>query len=232
MKDKFEELIKLAYQKWKSDAAKPREPHPDEETFACFLERKLTAEENEALKAHLVKCETCAQVLSAQAKPQTDEDVPEALVERARNLVIADEDKSAILEILLRFKERAIEILNTTGDVLVGRELMPAPVLRSRKLSDFKDEVLIFKDFKNIRVELKLENKGVSFSLTVLAKEKETQKGIKDLRVTLLKDALELESYLGDSGKVTFENVLLGKYTVEISTVENKLASILLDIKT
>jgi hypothetical protein len=40
-----------------------------------------------------------------------------------------------------------------------------------------------------------------------------------------------MESSLSDSGKVIFEHVLLGKYTVEISTLDKKLAGILLDIK-
>ena len=122
--------------------------------------------------------------------------------------------------------------MNTTGDILVGQEFVPAPVLRSRKAKDFKDEVTILKDFKDIRVEVKIENKvGEAFDLTVLVKEKESQKVIKDLRVTLLRGDLELESYLNDPGKVIFENVLLGKYTIEISTLESKLASVLLEIK-
>jgi hypothetical protein len=54
---------------------------------------------------------------------------------------------------------------------------------------------------------------------------------IKDLRVTLIRDDTELESYLSDSGKVVFEHVLLGKYMVEISNIENKLAMIEIDIK-
>jgi uncharacterized protein YjbK len=55
---------------------------------------------------------------------------------------------------------------------------------------------------------------------------------MKDLRVTLIKDDVELESYITDSGKVTFEHVLLGRYSVEISSVDNKIASVILDIKT
>ena len=114
----------------------------------------------------------------------------------------------------------------------MGREFLPAPILRSRNIKEFKDEVTILKDFKDIRVELKLENKGrQAFDLTVIVKEKETQKTIKDLRVTLLKQDLELESYLNDSGKVIFENILLGRYTVEILKLEAKLAAILIDIK-
>ena len=152
-------------------------------------------------------------------------------MELVKNLLNREED-IPLLEILLRFKEKAIELINTTGDVLVGQELVPAPVLRSRLIKDFKDEVTILKDFNDIRVQIKIENKwGKVFNLKLAAKQKHTQKIIKDLRVTLLKDDLELESYLTDSGSVIFEHVLLGKYRLEISAIENKLASILLDIK-
>lgn len=233
MPDKLERLIRMVYKQWKKGLPKVEEPHPDEETVVCFLEGRLSSQEETRIKEHLISCDKCTEVLAIQAKlkPGDAEKVPAQLLEGVKNLV-KQEDKSLALEIILRVKEKALEILNTTGDVLVGQELVPAPILRSRKPQDFKDEVTILKDFKDIRVEAKIENKGTkAFSLTVLAKEKETQKVIKDLRVTLLKDDLELESYIADTGSVTFEHVLLGKYTVEISTLESKLASILLDIK-
>jgi hypothetical protein len=153
------------------------------------------------------------------------------LIQRIKGLV-SPEVKSALLEIFLRLKEKALELLNTTGDVLMGQELIPAPVLRSRQIKDFPDQVVIFKDFKDIRVEAKIENKrGQAFSLAVTVREKITQKLMKDLRVTLIREGVELESYLSGSGRVIFEYVYLGKYTVEISDIEEKLASILLDIK-
>ena len=233
MKNKLEILIKKVYQAWKLAQPKQEEPHPNEETFVCFIECKLSRKENERIKTHLIGCQRCAEAFAVSLKLEVIENqvAPEQLVQEAKRL-IEEQDKLSILEIGLRFKEKAIEIMNTTGDILVGQEFVPAPVLRSRKAKDFKDEVTILKDFKDIRVEVKIENKGSqAFDLTVLVKEKESQKIIKDLRVTLLRQDLELESYLNDSGKVIFENVLLGKYTVEISTLESKLASVLLEIK-
>ena len=234
MQENLEKLIKIVYKKWKLDQPKATQPHLDEETLACFIEGRLAPKENERIQAHLIGCERCAEAFAVSLKPEVRENqvVPEQLMQEVKRL-IKEQDKLSILEIGLRFKEKAIEIMNTTGDILVGQELIPAPVLRSRKVKDFKDEVTILKDFKDIRVEVKIENKaGEAFDLTVLVKEKETQKIIKDLRVTLLRQDLELESYLNDSGKVIFENVLLGKYTVEISTLETKLASVRLEIKT
>lgn len=223
----------MVYKKWKSEQNSKNEPHPDEEMLACFIEGRLSPEENEQIKTHLISCARCAEIFTLQAKLRLSEEkqVPQELVERVKNFV-AQKAQIPILEIFLKLKEKALEVLSTTGDVLVGQELMPAPVLRSRSIKDFKDEITILKDFKDIRVEVKLENKpDQEFNVTVIAKEKQTQKIIKDLRVTLIKDDLELESHLSESGKVTFEHVLLGKYTVEISSLTEKLASILLDIK-
>lgn len=234
MPDKLERLIKLVYKDWKKDKQRLRtEGHPNEEDMICFLENKLSQQDCESIKRHLINCERCSEVLAIQIRlrPAEIKNVPQELLERVKGLV-APEDKALALEIWLRFKQRALEILSTTGDVLVGQELVPAPILRSRKIKDFQDEITILKDFKDIRVEAKVENKGGrAFSLSVIVKEKTTQRIMKDLRVTLIKDDLELESYLTGAGKVTFEHVLVGKYNIEISTIENKLASILLDIK-
>jgi len=230
----MDKLIKVVYRKWKSGQLKPQKPHPDEEALACFLEGRLSDKENEQIKAHIVSCDDCSRALAVQLRMGEIEikDIPEELLKGIKDLA-AISIAIPILEIILRLKEKVMEILNTTGDVLVGQELVPAPVLRSRQIKDFKDEVTILKDFQDIRVEAKIENKqGQAFSLSVTVKEKDSQKIMKDLRVTLIKDDVELESYLTDSGKVTFEHVLLGKYTVEIANIENKIASVILDIKT
>ena len=234
MEEKLEQIIRAVYKKWKADQPKLSEEHPDEEALACFLEDRLPLEDKDNIVAHIISCDRCADIVAMQIRLQPTEtkEVPPELIARLKGL-LSTGDKASILEIALRLKEKLLEILNTTGDVLVGQELVPAPVLRSRSIKDFKDEVTILKDFQDIRVEAKIENKaGLAFDLFIVVKEKETQKVIKDLRVTLVKDDLELESYLTDSGSVTFEHILLGKYTVEISTQDGKLASILLDIKT
>jgi hypothetical protein len=72
-------------------------------------------------------------------------DVPVYLLERVRRLVLGGMD---ILEILLNLKERAWEIIQAGGDVLVGQELVPAPVLRSRQIDNFKDSLSIIKDLR------------------------------------------------------------------------------------
>lgn len=233
MAEKIERLIKAVYRNWKSVRLKRETAHPDEETLVCFIEGRLPARESRHLEEHLLGCARCIELLAAQIslEPQPELNLPRELLERMRSLVPAS-DEASFLEVVLKLGQKAIEILGTTGDVLVGFEFVPAPVLRSRRIKDFKDEVSIVKDFADIRVEIKIENRqGNAFDLMVFAKDKQTQHIIRDLRITLLKGDLELESYLTSTHKVVFEHVSAGQYTVEISAVDKKVASVLLDVR-
>lgn len=232
MTDKLEGLVRLIYSRWQKHSG-PCGPHVDEEVMACFSEGHLSVKESEQIIAHLTVCASCAErlALSLSAESAELKDVPVELLERVRE-VLSLKGKSASLEIFLRLKEDMLEIIKVTGEVLLGQELVPAPLLRSRKIKDFKDEVTILKDFKDIRLEVRVENKKEKyFNVTIKAKQKGNLKALKDLRITLIKEGVELESYLSEFGSVVFEHVLLGKYSLEVSCVSEKLASVVLDIR-
>lgn len=233
MPDKLEKFIKAVYREYKSASSLELATHPNEESMACFLEGRLSDQEAQAVKLHLINCQECARKFAAHLKLEISDEVevPKEAVEKAKKLVEAGA-KLEILEISLWLKETNFELLHTNGDVLVGQELIPAPVLRSRKIKDFRNEVTVLKDFENIRVEVKVENKNMSaFNMSVFVKEKPTLKFLKDLRMTLLKDNIEMESYVTDTGNVVFENVVFGVYTVEISNIDNRFAAIKVDVK-
>ncbi|MDD4953744.1 MAG: zf-HC2 domain-containing protein [Candidatus Omnitrophica bacterium] len=234
MPEKLEKFIGLLYKNWRSQNPRARESaHPDEETLACFLEGRLPRNDAEVVRAHLLNCDRCAEIFALSLKNQPQEiEVPEELLKRVKAMATPAQD-TTLLEIILKLKDQFLEVINTTGDLLVGQELVPAPLLRSRSIKDFQDRITILKDFHDIRVEVKIENKaGKAFDLAITVRNRQTQKVIRDVRVTLIKDDLELESCLSDSGVVIFEHVLLGKYKIDISTVTQKLASVLLDIRT
>lgn len=233
MSEELQNLIKTVYQDWKSKQPDREETHPDEETIASFLENKLSPQENIGLKNHITSCQRCAEILAIGIRSEKlEKEVPKELLEKTRKMVF-EIFRSYILEIVLQLKEKTLEIINTTGDVLLGQELVPAAVLRSRQIKVFKDEINVLKDFKDILIEVKIESRdNQTFNLTIAVKAKQTQDIIKDVRMSLFKENRELESYLSDSGKVTFEHILLGKYTVDISSpTRDKLATVILDIK-
>lgn len=233
MAERLEGLVRKVYRRWKK-GIKPGNSHLDEETLACFMDNCLEPDENERIKEHIIGCDECANIfalsLNAENAPEPKE-VPKELLDKVAD-ILKSKNKPDIFEIILLLKESALEMINATGDILLGQELVPAPVLRSRKIKDFKDEVTILKDFDDIRLEVRVENKaGKYFNVTVKARYKRDHLNFRDMRATLIKDGLELESYLGDSGAVAFEHILPGKYELELTSLTAKLASVVLDIR-
>lgn len=233
MPENLEKIIKVIYGQWKGRRGLRENNHPDEEKLACFAEGKLSGRDKALLEEHLLNCALCAEYVFTQLKikPHLSLDLPEQLLENTKKLVIGDAEES-FFEIFLKLKDKALEIIRTTGDVLVGQELVPAPVLRSRKISEFKEEINILKDFQELRVLAKIQSKNTkNFNLAVIVKDKISQKIPKNIRISLIKDEVELESYVTDSGSGCFENIQPGNYTVEISSNEKKIALIDLKVK-
>ncbi len=246
MLNNFEKITRIIYRERKSNLPFMAQDHPSEESLACFLEDKLTTKEKNVVTQHLLSCGSCADYLSVQLKiqPHLSLDVPVLLLEKVKKLV-GQEASENFLEIFLKLKEKALEIIQTTGDVLLGQELVPAPVLRSRKINEFKEEVSVLKDLQKIRVLVKIQNKSTkSFNLTITVKDRQgnglasngqshsqSHKIDKNLRISLVKDGLELESYINDSGSSFFENILPGNYTVEVSRQGERMAVIDLKVK-
>lgn len=227
----FEKITRVIYKEWKSSRSFKGTDHPDEEFLACFIEDKLSRQDIDLIQKHILSCSQCAQYLSIQLKmqPHLNRELPALLLEKVKKLVDCCAGGN-LLEIFLKLKDKVIEIVQTTGDVLVGQEVIPATILRSRKKNEFKEEVSILKGLAQAHLLAKIENKDAkSFNLTITVKD--NLKAYKNLRITLIKDGIELESYITDSASSFFENILPGDYTVKVSREEEVLVTIDLKVK-
>jgi len=155
MQTKMESLVKKVYKEWKAQQ-KTEAQHPDEQALACFLQGSLPSRQRERLKAHVISCERCAHILVTSLEVADDElrSVPVGLVTWAK-AVIAAQQQESLVEICLRFKDKAWEIIKVNGDILMGGELLPQPVLRSRDIKELKDEVVVVKDCADKQVEIR-----------------------------------------------------------------------------
>ncbi|MDD5080114.1 MAG: hypothetical protein PHH68_07355 [Candidatus Omnitrophica bacterium] len=231
--ERIEEIVAMAYKEWKSGQKQDTGCHPDEDAFVNFLDGSMPEEDRSLFRTHAVKCPRCADILAASLKLKAVEEkapTPQFL-ERMKAFILRNINADN-LDITLGFKDSLLRLFYTNGDVLIGRELVPAAVLRGRQVKDFKDELDIFKDFGELVAEVKIVNKAAGvFEMAIRVKEKQTRKPAKDIRIALLKNGLELESFHMDSGKVRFEHIKAGRYKVEISGVSGKLAEIGLEIQ-
>ncbi|MCX5713137.1 MAG: hypothetical protein NTY47_08820 [Candidatus Omnitrophica bacterium] len=231
MSDRLRQLLKV-FDKKHCSCLKEAKGHPNEEMLACYADNRLAEQDAKNISDHLAACASCADALLTQLRIANGKNYSVSAELLARLKAIAGTAGNSAFEIVLKNAEKIFEIIYTNGQVLLGQEMIPAQDLRSRQIKDFRDTVSIVKDIENIRLEIKVDSTSAGyFNVTVSAKNKKTSKILKDYRVTLLKADAELESYIIERCAVTFEHVSLGRYNIDISSQESKLASVTLDIK-
>ena len=228
----IEEVIKMINRLYRKNHNQANSPCPDEEALVCFAEGRLSKDESRKIQEHLVSCRHCAEAVSLFCqKSEEKREVPEFLIEKAKSLV---EEKSLpiILKVVLALKEKALQILEAGGDVVLDNEIIPLPVLRSRQISEFPEEIKLIKEFKDIKITLHIQKKDkddIRINLNLVDKASLAPLG--DLRLALLKGTQEIESYAAASGNVIFDKVSFGRYAIKVSRKDNKLGVINLEIK-
>jgi len=226
-----EKIIKQIYGKYKTDKLEEPLKHIEEEGLVCFAQGKLSKQESLQIKEHLINCKTCADKVSIflNLNDSAIINAQEKVIEGLEGLVLAA--KKNVLEIFIKAKNDLLELISTNGNILIGQELVSEPLLRSRKINDLKNEIEVLEDFDNSRVQVKISNKGSqNFNLNIVTSKRNEPGFEKNLRFTLLKDGIEIESYVSDSGEAFFDQLLTGKYEIQLSNSKTKLASIILDL--
>jgi hypothetical protein len=209
----------------------------NDQDVACIIDGQLSENERARYFDHVLSCMKCTErlkdhllVLNAIDKKGMLE-TPEAIVQAAMDLY-SPEVGVNVLEVVLNFKDKVIELVRTTGEILRGPELIPVPVLRSQDEDViFPNEIKIVKEFNNMMTEVGVEkSKPYLCNVEIRLTEKKTKKKMHGLRVTLMRNGREIESSLIEEGKVIFREVKLGKYSLFIAKDDKKVGIVELDI--
>lgn len=225
------QILRMIYRLYRKKHIKEDLPCPDEETLVCFSEGTLTKSESEKIQQHLISCHRCAEVVSLFCRSSQEAGrVPEFLIKQVKRLIKQDV-AGGIFKVVIALKEKALEILETTGDVIMGNEIIPMPVLRGRKIDDFPDELRLIKVFRDIEITIffqRKDNKRVRINLNLI--DKSSLLPLDNLRVTLSKDGCEFASHAVVAGNVVFENVSCGRWVIRIARKDENLGDVNLEI--
>jgi len=234
----IEKLLQTYYPKIRKDTiGKPQGPCLSLKTIAAFFDDALTAEEHQAFASHITSCDACAElfkehlgmVKTIETEPEVE--VPPEVMERAQEL-FRKAIRENFLTIILKVTDQALKLLETTGDILIGKRLIPLPVLRSQSKEEPSSPVTIVKDFKQVSVQVTIEKElRAGACISVKVAEKAHPKKEPDFRVTLVKDTRELHSLLTERNQATFEEVSPGRYEIVIGEEANILARIRLVVE-
>lgn len=234
----IEKLLKIAYQKAALQfKGKPAGECLTEECIACFFDGKLLGEELNIFNEHILSCRKCATTLkyniAVSRKMKEEVSVPPHLESLAKSL-ISEEVGVNVLDIILNFTSKSIELIRTTGNVLIGPELVPAYAFRSSKENDkLPNEVKVTKALNDVIAEIGIEKQRPDLAnIVVRLTEKETNKKAKEIRVSLMKGDREMQSSLIEDGKVKFEEVKASDYKIYLTKDEKKIGMITISITT
>lgn len=203
---------------------------PGEEMIADYLEDRLSAEDKEAVDAHLSECELCLEelVIAGKAMKDTAEApaVPLGVTEAAVRLVAKQTTGAAEKSL----KESIATYMEKVSDYV--RYSLPwrwqHATIRSAKVESAPDLVVIRKVFKEIEAEIEIEKTGEDKAhIRVKAGGREKN----GMRVTLKKGEREISSQLLSGDHVLFEDISFGRYEIVFSTNGSELGTYTFEIR-
>lgn len=150
--------------------------------------------------------------------------VPESVLQQAVDLVPACSG-GGVWDVVVHLGRTAIEYLTSDGLAVPGT-LGGAPVLRGSHNGPQRSVVLNKQTSSlKIQMEIFLEDRR-GHCVAVDLKKIPAQKSPEDLRVTLRRGDVELESHVARQGRAVFENIRQGRYFLEVTDDHRSLARI------
>jgi len=203
----------------------------DDETIACYVDGLLPENERNYVEKMMNENDELKELIQTQMfveKEQSKNDLsfmPEYLIQNAKDLV-SEKFGSKVLNLVIKFSDKVIETLQSTGEILSGAQLQPAYTLRGDSQEKAKS-VVVRKIFDDVKVEVEISRELDDKNNVILkAIQNQTELPIDNIRATLFKDNVELESYVTKNGKAIFENIKPGHYVIELSYPDKDLGAI------
>ncbi len=203
---------------------------PDEEIIADYLEDRLSAEDKEAMDAHLSECELCLEELVIAGKAIRDAAelpaVPSGVTEAAVRLVARRTRgvaKKGVKESIAAYAEKISDYFRYSFPWRLQQA-----TIRSSKTAAAPDLVIVRKVFKEIEAEIEIEKTGAEkahIRVKVAGREKN------GIRVTLKKGEREISSQLLSGGYALFEGIPFGRYEIAFRTNGSELGSYPFEIR-
>jgi|GEM_PF-4473732 len=150
--------------------------------------------------------------------------VPESVLRQAEDLVPADSG-GRVWDVVVHLGRIAIEHLTSDGLAVPG---MPGEALMLRGSDNGpRQSVVLNKQTSSLEIQMEIfleDRRG--HCVAVDLKKISAQKSPEDLRVTLRRGDVELESHVARQGRAVFENIRQGRYYLEVTDDHQSLARI------
>ncbi|MBI5184556.1 MAG: hypothetical protein HZA01_02365 [Nitrospinae bacterium] len=189
-------------------------------SLARFIDGLEDKEESEKIVRHLANCHECLD-LFVSAKIFREER-PEALAPSSPAKILKSIEKAIrgkkSFGMVLRFLEKGLELVETTGRVIMKGPARLEPVMVRDVNREKTSNLLSFSmEHAAMRLCLDIEKKGAAKSdLEIHLLSPSGKKQLNGVRITAFRDGFETASYVSEHGRVVFEDLFPGVYYFEI----------------
>jgi hypothetical protein len=186
---------------------------PDEETLAIYLSGNVKGGEAQQVEAHLSKCSLCVEDMVAAYKSGAEHEiarVPQRLIEKAMGLV---EEKKTLFDLVVQLVKGSIDIIQTSGRVMP----VAVPMVRGATKPAQGNIVQVEKEVGRFRVAVELELIESGTCQVVANVTEEEGKPAEGIRLSLSSEGREQASFLTRDGKVLFDRITPGEYSIAVS---------------
>jgi len=201
---------------------------PGEETFADYIEGRLSPAQRQGLESHLAQCDNCIELLglsraAIRGGPFDTTPVP-AHVTRAA-VTLAQKISPPLGK---RLQRSMSDVLSHIADP--SRWARPALALVRGPRGKDDECFQIKRQFKEIDTQIEIEKIGRN-AATIRVFLVNDRGGDRNVRITLMKGGRQVSSDLTASGEVVFENVPFDHYRLVFLRAGRSLGSYPFEIK-
>lgn len=187
---------------------------PDDETLVNFLGGGLGDDAKELIECHLARCSFCLEDLVAAYSTGQDYDierVPQRLIDKAMGLV---QGKETLFDVVARLVTDSIELVSSSARVI------PAPVpatVRGGAKPPEGSVLQVEKEVGRFRVAVELELVEAGMCQVIANVTEERGRPADGIRLSLSSEGREQASFLTRDGRVLFDRISPGEYSIAVS---------------
>jgi hypothetical protein len=185
----------------------------------AYVAKCLSEDQLKLVESHLQKCDNCmSDLLRLQASMNLPTDLHLDMAVLLLGKRIASTKSRSILEIILGAKDKFVDLIRHTGELILPMPQLAA--LRGEK-AEQDDSIILRKDFpdRNLSVEVTvgrlIDESGIALKVSLMALDSE--EFMPGIAVELFGESTSNKGITNDDGTIEFYGIESGTYDITIS---------------
>jgi hypothetical protein len=213
-----------------------RKSCPDDRQLLCYLNNIQSDSDKESMEQHFLECSDCLSFIILYNKLEKGSldacpDTPAAWIDKIKNALPEKKKITAkAFDIVVKFLQETVEVLENTGDLIISTGPFPVPV-RGGTGSVSPNVIALRKTFPEITSEVEVEKTDNNLiNIKVTAADLNSGLPVRNVRISIFNPDQEMASFIAAQGETIFTEMRFGEYAIELSRERKKIGRLSLKL--